>query len=88
MSRRLDHPIQGHREHSMGTVVPMFSKRRTVAMFDQDDPRAHQADRCVLLTCVEAQNIAQLINILRRHAPSPRSCDEAIALLCPPKRSA
>lgn len=86
MSRRLDHEIRGHRDHSMGTVTPLLSRRKhPTAMFDQDTAAA---DRAVLLTCVEAQTIAQLINSLRAHAPSPRSCDTAIALLCPPRRSA
>ena len=53
---------------------------RDVEMFDQDTAAA---DRCVLLTMVEAQAIAGLLRSARSHLPSPKACDEAIALLTP-----
>jgi hypothetical protein len=50
-------------------------------MFDQDDPEVNAADRCVVLTQIEAQLIASLLNVARSHLPSPKACDEAISLL-------
>ena len=72
------------RQHSLGTVTPIrrdMPAARQVSMFDQDDPDVHAADRCVLLTRIEAQSIAGVLRHARRHCPSPAAVDEAIALL-------
>jgi len=64
--------------------TPRFPKvrfRHPSMMFDQDDPQVNAADRCVLLTQIEAQLIASLLNVARSHLPSPKACDEAISLL-------
>jgi hypothetical protein len=50
-------------------------------MFDQDDPDVFAADRCVLLTKIEAAHIATLLVAARGHLPSPGACDQAIELL-------
>jgi hypothetical protein len=47
-------------------------------MFDQQQEPSEQF---VKLTRIEAQLIASLLNVARAHLPSPKSCDEAIALL-------
>jgi hypothetical protein len=50
-------------------------------MFDQDDADVNAADRCVLLTQIEAQLIASLLKSARSHLPSPKACDDAIEIL-------
>jgi len=64
------------------------SRRRhpSIAPFDQEDPDLAAADRCVLLTKLEAQLIASLLNSARGHLPSPKAVDEAISLLMGGKR--
>lgn len=77
--------------HHLGNVVPL---RKPVAvnprhpslyepppLFDQDDPDLYAADRCVLLTAVEAQAMKQVLRHARGHCPSPAALDQAIALL-------
>lgn len=84
-------PLDPRREHHVGNVVPL---RKPVAvnprhpslyepppLFDQDDPDIHAADRCVLLTAVEAQAITGVLRHARGHCPSPAALDQAIALL-------
>lgn len=56
------------------------------AMFDQDDPEVSAADRCVMLTTIEAQLIASMLNAVRGHVPSPKAVDQAIELLTGKKR--
>lgn len=87
--------IAGQREHHLGNVLPLQRPRvnprhpslhERPVMFDQDDPEVAAADRCVLLTKIEAQLIASLLNTARAHLPSPKACDQAIELLVGPKR--
>jgi hypothetical protein len=62
--------------------IPRISRRHPSlqpAFFDQDVDNA--ADRCVLLTPIEAKAIASLLQSARSHLPSPRACDDAIAIL-------
>jgi hypothetical protein len=59
---------------------PSMQPVQTV-MFDQKDPEVHAADRCVVLTEIEAQSIAGVLRHARGHCPSPKVVDEAIALL-------
>jgi hypothetical protein len=82
--------IAGTREHHVSNVVPLHRPRvnpnhpsvtPATGVFDQEDPAVHAADRCVLLTQIEAQLIASLLNTARAHLPSPRACDQAIELL-------
>jgi hypothetical protein len=65
------------------TRATIRARRRhpSVAPFDQEDPNVNAADRCVLLTRIEAQLIASLLNSAKRHLPSPKACQEAIDLL-------
>lgn len=87
----LPDPIRPRREHSLGEVRALRPVevnpahpslyRSPVEMFDQDDPDLAAADQCVLLTWIEAQLIATLLNTARPHLPSPKACDEAISLL-------
>lgn len=92
MTRRPDRfEIAPHREHHVSNVVPLHkpvainprhpSLYEPPVMFDQDDPDLAAADRCVLLTKIEASHIATLLNVARAHLPSPKACDEAIRLL-------
>lgn len=85
--------IMGRREHHLSNVVPIrrrarpvgrhpsLSGRGRVEMFDQDAPSVADAAGCVLLTPVEAQLIASVLEHARGHVPSPRACDEAHSLL-------
>lgn len=50
-------------------------------LFNQDDPEVHAADRCVVLTEIEAQTIAGVLRHARGHCPSPGALDEALELL-------
>ena len=59
---------------------PSLQPVQTV-VFDQEDPEVHAADRCVLLTEVEAQSIAGVLRHARGHCPSPSALDEALELL-------
>ena len=86
MSRRFELPEP--RNSHIGNVTPLHphiprvrSIRHPSVMFDQDDPDVNAADRCVVLTQLEAQLIASLLNVARSHLPSPKACDEAIELL-------
>ena len=65
------------------TRATLRSRRRhpSTTPFDQEDPDVNAADRCVLLTKLEAQLIASLLNSARGHLPSPRAVDDAISLL-------
>lgn len=62
-------------------VNPRHPSMQPPALFDQHDPDINAADRCVILTKLEAHAIAGLLKAARGHLPSPRSCDEAIELL-------
>jgi hypothetical protein len=82
--------IAGTREHHVSNVVPLHRPRvnpnhpsitTSTVVFDQEDPAVHAADRCVLLTQIEAQLIATLLDMARPHLPSPLACDQAIELL-------
>ena len=74
--------IAGHRDHHLANVVPLHQPLRPgrvrPEMFDQ---QAEPPEQFVKLTRIEAQLIASLLNVARAHLPSPKSCDEAIALL-------
>jgi hypothetical protein len=74
--------IAPHREHHLGNVVPLHQplrpRRVRPEMFDREQEPPEQF---VKLTRIEAQLIASLLNVARAHLPSPKSCDEAIALL-------
>lgn len=81
--------IAGHRDHHVGNVIalrrpevnPRHPSVTSPGVFDQDDPDVAAADRCVLLTKLEAQLIASLLKCARGHLPSPKAADEAITLL-------
>jgi hypothetical protein len=62
-------------------INPRHPSVRAVELFDQNDPDVHAADRCVVLTEIEAQSIAGVLRHARGHCPSPKVVDEAIALL-------
>lgn len=89
MGRRDVFEIAGHRDHHVDNVValrrpkvnPRHPSIQAPVMFDQDDPDVAAADRCVLLTKVEAAHIATLLKVARAHLPSPKACDEAVRLL-------
>lgn len=89
MARRDAFEIAGHRDHHVDNVValhrpvvnPRHPSLQSPIMFDQDDPEVAAADRCVLLTKIEAAHIATLLNVARGHLPSPRAVDQAIGLL-------
>ena len=59
------------------------SRRRhpSTTPFDQESQDVNAASECVLLTKIEAQLIASLLNSARGHLPSPRAVDDAISLL-------
>jgi len=84
VSRRFELP-EPRNSHvvDIRTRATTRSRRRHPSMtpFDQEDPDLAAADRCILLTQIEAQLIASLLNSARSHLPSPRACDEAISLL-------
>ena len=90
MARTDRFEIAPHREHHLANVVPLqrpvgvnprHPSVRSTEMFDQDDPDLAAADRCVLITKVEAAHIATLLNVARGHLPSPKAVDQAIRLL-------
>lgn len=81
MSRRFELPEP--RNSHLTNVTPLYPRiprsHRHPSMYDQEQDNS--ADRCVLLTQIEAQLIASLLNSARGHLPSPRAVDEAISLL-------
>lgn len=86
MSRIFEFPEPRHDHVNVIELRPRVRKQErrppsTTEFFDQDDPDLHAADRCVVLTQIEAQLIASLLNSARSHLPSPRACDGAISLL-------
>jgi hypothetical protein len=62
-------------------INPRHPSVRGVELFDQEDPEVHAADRCVVLTALEAQSIAGVLRHARGHCPSPGALDEALELL-------
>jgi hypothetical protein len=82
MSRRFELPEPRHSH--LGNVTPLhpnIPRLRPIkhpSMYDQEQDAA---DQCVLLTRLEAQLIASLLNSAKGHLPSPRACQEAIDLL-------
>lgn len=86
MGRYLDHPIAEPRNRHLQLVAqrPRINPKHPsvqAKLFDQADPEVHAADRCVLLTQIEAQLIASLLKSARAHLPSPKAVDEAVAIL-------
>jgi hypothetical protein len=88
MGRRFELPEPRHSH--VGNVIelrPRINPRHPslqpvqTTMFDQDDPEVHAADRCVVLTEIEAQSIAGVLRHARGHCPSPGALDEALELL-------
>lgn len=77
----LPEPRHDHVVVRMNPRIPKVRFRHPSQMFDQDDPDVNAADSCVILTKLEAQLIASLLNTARGHLPSPKACDEAISLL-------
>jgi len=77
----LPEPRHDHVVVKSNPRIPTVRRRHPSMMFDQDSVDANAADRCVLLTQIEAQLIASLLNVARSHLPSPKACDEAISLL-------
>jgi hypothetical protein len=75
------------RQSHVDNVVPIRRTKprprssRPVVLFDHENPEVHAADRCVLLTLVEAKAIASLLQSARAHLPSPKACDEAVSIL-------
>ena len=61
--------------------IPKVRLRHPSMMFDQDSVEVNAASDCVLLTKLEAQLIASLLNVARGHLPSPKAVDDAISLL-------
>ncbi len=59
--------------------------QRSPKMYDQDLD-ANAADRCVVLTKIEAAHIATLLNVARAHLPSPKAVDQCIAILTGKRR--
>jgi hypothetical protein len=82
MARTDRFEIAGHRDHHLANVTPLHQplrpRRVRPEMFDHEQEPPEQF---VKLTRIEAQLIASLLNVARAHLPSPKSCDEAIALL-------
>ncbi len=81
MSRRFELP-EPRNSHVIDIRTRANRSRQrhpSTQFFDQENDNA--ADRCVLLTQIEAQLIASLLNSARSHLPSPKACDEAISLL-------
>jgi hypothetical protein len=63
-------------------ISPRHHSVRATEFFDQDDPDlTWGADRCVVLTALEAQSIAGVLRHARGHCPSPGALDEALELL-------
>jgi hypothetical protein len=62
-------------------INPNHPSVRGVELFDQNDPDVHAADRCVVLTEIEAQTIAGVLRHARGHCPSPGALNEALELL-------
>jgi hypothetical protein len=91
MARTDPFEIAPHHEHHLANVVPMHrpvgvnprhpSLYEPPVLFDQADPEVHAADRCVILTEVEAKAIVGVLRHARGHCPSPGALNEAIALL-------
>lgn len=89
-SREIPEPRNSHLRlvDVRGRSRSVHPSSRPLKIFDQDlqdDPEVSAADRCVLLTKIEAQLIASLLNIARAHLPSPKACDQAIELLVGPR---
>lgn len=51
------------------------------SLFDWADPEVHAADRCVVLTAIEAQAIIGVLRHARGHCPSPAALNDAIEIL-------
>ena len=81
MGRVFELPEPRHDHVRLNPRIPTVRRRHPSMMFDQDSVDANAADRCVLLTQIEAQLIASLLNVARSHLPSPKAVDEAISLL-------
>ena len=81
MGRVFELPEPRHDHVRLNPRIPKVSFRHPSQMFDQDDPDLNAASECVILTRLEAQLIASLLNVARGHLPSPKACDEAISLL-------
>jgi len=85
MGRRFPELPEPRHSH-VDNVVPFRSRVNPrhpsvqAVLFDQADPAVH-ADRCVVLTHLEAQSIAGVLRHARGHCPSPAALDEALALL-------
>ena len=76
--------IDEPRHRHVDNVRALFSVKvnpRHPSMYDRSDE--NDAASCVLLTQLEAQLIASLLNVARAHLPSPKAVDQAVDLLTP-----
>lgn len=69
---------RGHVDNVIPLRRPVAVSVTPVVMYDRE---AEPAEATVTITVLQASLIASLIRSLKGHAPSPRACDEAIALL-------
>lgn len=75
-------PRHGHVDNVRPLHPPVAVNPHHPSLYDRTDEDPSSAT-CVLLTRIEAQLIASLIHVARRHLPSQRAADEAIELLTP-----